>query len=129
MPAELDHLLVPVRDRDASAEQLAAILGVPWSGSRAGPFAAVFVNDGLTIDFDEARGEYPAQHYCFRVSESEFDAILERLIVADIDYRSTPHGPVDRQVGTHGGGRIVYWNEPGGHFWEILTVSYARRGA
>jgi hypothetical protein len=25
------------------------------------------------------------------------------------------------------GGRIVYWNEPDGHQWEMLTVSYARR--
>jgi len=25
------------------------------------------------------------------------------------------------------GGSIVYWNEPDGHYWEILTVSYARQ--
>lgn len=24
------------------------------------------------------------------------------------------------------GGRIAYWNEPDGHQWEVLTVSYAR---
>ncbi len=24
------------------------------------------------------------------------------------------------------GGRLVYWSEPDGHAWEILTVTYAR---
>jgi hypothetical protein len=36
------------------------------------------------------------------------------------------HGPVDGQVDTQHGGRIVYWNEPDGHQWELLTISYAR---
>jgi hypothetical protein len=31
------------------------------------------------------------------------------------------------QVNTQHGGRIVYWNEPAGHVWEALTVSYARQ--
>ena len=24
-------------------------------------------------------------------------------------------------------GTLAYWNEPDGHVWEILTVSYARQ--
>ncbi|MGI9026867.1 MAG: hypothetical protein ACR2GP_15055 [Burkholderiaceae bacterium] len=27
------------------------------------------------------------------------------------------------------GGSIVYWNEPDGHQWEMLTVSYARQAS
>ena len=42
-------------------------------------------------------------------------------------YRSMPHGPMDLQVNTTHGGRIVYWSEPDGHVWEALTVSYARQ--
>ena len=57
----------------------------------------------------------------------EFDAILERIKAAGISYRSTAHGPVDFQVDTQHGGSIVYWNEPDGHQWEMLTVSYARQ--
>ena len=30
------------------------------------------------------------------------------------------------QINTHYGGRMIYWNVPDGHQWEILTVSYAR---
>lgn len=92
-----------------------------------GPFCPVYVNDGLTLDFDQADGPFPAQHYCFRVSDAEFDGIVARIRTRGIAYRSTPHGPVDMRVNTQRGGRIVYWNEPDGHVWEALTVSYARQ--
>ena len=125
----LDHLIVPARDRRAAAERLASILDVPWGDSRFGPFTAVYVSDGLTLDFDEAEGEFAVLHYCFRVDEERFDGILARLQSLSVPYRSTPHGPVDRQVNTQHGGRIVYWSEPDGHAWEVLTQSYARRPA
>jgi hypothetical protein len=127
MTIQLDHTIVPSRDRKAAAELLATLLGVPWAESGVGTFCPVYVNDGLTFDFDQAHGPFPVQHYCFRVSETEFDGILARLEAHRIPYRSAPHGPVDMQINTQHGGRIVYWNEPDGHVWEILTVSYARQ--
>ena len=127
MSVELDHVIVPARDRRAAAELLATLLGVRWAESGIGPFCPVYVNDGLTLDFDQAEGAFPVQHYCFRVSETEFDDILARIRAGGIGYRSTPHGPADRQVNTQHGGRIVYWSEPDGHVWEALTVSYARQ--
>jgi hypothetical protein len=123
---QLDHVIVPARDRRASAELLATLLGVPWSESGVGPFCPVYVNEGLTLDFDQADGPVPIQHYCFRVSEAEFDGIVERIKARRIEYRSTPHGPADMQINIQHGGRIVYWTEPDGHVWEALTVSYAR---
>lgn len=128
MTIHLDHLLVPSRDKRAGAKLLAELLGVPWSETGTGPFAPVYVSDGLTLDFDEWREPLPSIHYCFRVSEREFDAILGRLRDAKIPYRSRVHGPVDYDVDTAHGGRIVYWNVPDGHQWEMLTVSYDRRG-
>ena len=126
MSIRLDHTIVPSRDRKAAAELLAHLLGVPWAKSGVGPFCPVYVSDSLTLDFDQSDEPFPVLHYCFRVSEAEFDGILARIQARGIAYRSTPHGPVDRQVNTHHGGRIVYWNEPDGHVWEALTVSYAR---
>jgi hypothetical protein len=127
MPIQLDHLMVPARDKAAAAKLLAQLLGVPWSETGVGPFAHVFVNDGLTFDFDEWPAPIPQIHYCFRVRQEEFDAILERIRAAEIPYRSNVHGPVDSQVNTSHGGSIVYWNEPDDHQWEMLTVSYARQ--
>ena len=127
MSVQLDHTIVPSRDRRAAAELLADLLGVPWATTGIGPFCPVYVNDGLTLDFDQAEGPFPVLHYCFRVGDSEFDGIVQRLQAHGIAYRSTPHGPVDGRINTQHGGRIVYWSEPDGHVWEALTVSYARR--
>ena len=79
MTVHLDHLMVPARDKIASARLLAELLGVPWSESGVGPFSPVYVNDGLTLDFDQWPEPVPKIHFCFRVSDNEFDAILARI--------------------------------------------------
>lgn len=128
MTVELDHLIVPASDRVAAARRLATLLGVPWAAQAAvGPFSPVYVNDGLTLDFDEWPGEFAKQHFAFRVSPTGFDAILGRLKAAGVPYRSQPHGPDDHRVNDAFGGRLVYWGDPDGHAWEVLTTSYARR--
>src|SRR4029453_3239607 len=124
---QLDHMIVPSRDRRAAAELLARILNVKWSETGIGPFCPVYVSDELTLDFDQAEGEFPVLHYCFRTSDAEFEALLARLQALGIKYRSSPHGAFDMKVNTEHGGRIVYWTEPDGHIWEALTVSYARQ--
>lgn len=127
MTLELDHVIVSARDQRAAARRLAELLGVPWSESGVGPFSPVYVNDGLTLDFIDDDGPFPVQHFCFRVDEETFDAILARLSAAGVAYRSSVRGPQDGAVNTAWGGRMVYWNEPDGHQWEMLTASYARR--
>jgi hypothetical protein len=124
MTIQLDHFIVPSRNQIASAKLLAGLLGVPWAEAGVGPFSPVYINDGLTLDFIETTEDFPVHHYCFRVGRAEFDAILERIKRAGIKYRSTVRGPVDMQVDPQYGN--VYWNEPDGHQWEMLTVSYAR---
>lgn len=127
MSIELDHFIVPCKNQVDSARRLAELLGVPWQESALGYFSPVYLNDGLTLDFEQTDEDYPAAHYCFRVSQQEFDAILGRLNAAGIAYRSRVDGPVDMQSNKDYGGDMVYWNEPDGHQWEMLTVSYARQ--
>ena len=124
MTIHLDHAIVPSRNKVASAKLLAELLAVPWAETGAGPFAPVYINDGLTLDFIETDEHFPIYHFCFRVEQEEFNSILGRIKVAGIKYRSTVRAPVDMQVNKQLGN--VYWNEPDGHQWEILTVSYAR---
>lgn len=129
MAAQLDHLIVPSKDRVAAARRLATLLGVGWAEQGAvGPFSPVFVNDGLTLDFDQWSEPFPPLHYCFRLDPAGFDAVLARIQAAGIPFRSLPHGPDDLRVNTAFGGKLVYWGEPDGHVWEILTVSYEREG-
>lgn len=127
MAIELDHVIVSARNGRASAKMLAGLLGVPWADAGAGPFSPVYVNSGLTLDFIDDDGPFPVQHFCFRVSKPEFDQILERIQSAGIKYRSMVRGPEDMKINTDYGGSMVYWNEPDGHQWEMLTNSYARQ--
>lgn len=127
MTLQLDHFIVSARDPVAAAQRLGELLDVPWAAAaELGPFSPVYLNDGLTLDFVADPGPFPIAHYCFRVSDARFDAILARLQAAKIAYRSEVHKPVDMKVSTAFGGRGVYWNEPEGHQWEMLTASYAR---
>ena len=127
MTVHLDHLMVPSHNKAASAKLLAELLDVSWSETDAGSFTPVYVNEGLTFDFDEWVDPIPMLHFCFRVEQDDFNAILKRIKAAGIPYRSNVHGPVDFQINTQFGGSIVYWNVPDGHQWEMLTVSYARQ--
>jgi hypothetical protein len=126
---ELDHVIVSARDRVAAARLLASLLDVPWDVTSLGIFSAVYVNDGLTLDFITTEEAFSVEHFCFRVSDAEFDAILGRLEAAGIGWRGDVRGANDNQVGTAYGGRNVYWDEPDNHRWEILTRSYARQPA
>ena len=84
MPIELDHTIVPSRTPAASARRLAELLGVAWAASGVAPFSPVYVNDGLTLDFIGTDEAFPVYHFCFRVDEARFDAILARLQAAGV---------------------------------------------
>ena len=51
MPIQLDHFIVSSHSKIASAKLLGELLDVPWAESGIGPFAPVYLNDGLTLDF------------------------------------------------------------------------------
>ena len=124
MPIQLDHVIVPSRDRRAGASALAALLGVPWAESQ-GHFTPVYVNEGLTLDFADRDG-FASHHFCFRVGDEQFEAIFGRIRSAGITYGSSPFGPDDFKINRRLGGKNVYWKDADGHLWEVLTVSYAR---
>jgi hypothetical protein len=83
---------------------------------------------GASPDFDESTEPFPVGHYAFRVDDQHFDAIVHRLTVAKIPYRSTPHGAVDMQINTYGGGRLLYWNGYRGQVHRSPTRQLVKPG-
>ena len=77
MAIRLDHLIVPSRNQAQGAKFLAGLLDVPWA-EKQGTFSPVFVNDSLTVDFAD-RDRFESHHFCFSVSDPEFDAIFGRI--------------------------------------------------
>ncbi|MFE7315327.1 VOC family protein [Streptomyces sp. NPDC057555] len=124
----LDHTIVHSRDRFASARFLAELLDAP-EPKAYGPFAALKMDNGVTLDYAEhiaaAGGEFTATHYAFLVSEEEFDGILGRIQQRDLPYWADPMHTKPQEVNHHDGGRGVYVNDPDGHNMEFLTRTYS----
>ena len=129
---ELNHTLIPSRNKVEAAEFFARIMGLPRLPD--GHFAPVKINDSLAFDFADAddvdlwkdeNGHFARQHYAFKVSEQEFDEIFSRVQAEGLRYGSGP-GPrlYDMQINTHRGGRGVYFDDVNGHSIELLTVSH-----
>jgi catechol 2,3-dioxygenase-like lactoylglutathione lyase family enzyme len=122
MSIQLNHLIVPAKEKWTSARFLAAILGLEV-GSQWGPFVPLRTSNGVTIDFVDA-SNFATHHCAFLVSEDEFDAALARLRDMDIviyaDFMRQKSGEINHLYG----GRGVYFNSPEGHLFEIITQPY-----
>ena len=123
MPIALNHTIVYSRDKQEGAQFLTDLLGLP-AATAWGPFVAVELSNGVTLDYHDADGDIAPQHYCFLVSEQEFDAIFERITQGGLAHWADPGHRQPDEINTHDGGRGVYFDDPSGHVLEIITQPY-----
>lgn len=123
MSIQLNHTIVPARDAKASATFLTEILGLR-EPVRFGPFWTVTLDNGVTLDYQDSEEAMPIEHYAFLVSESEFDAIFARIEQRSLEYWADPMHSRPFQINRNDGGRGLYWNDPNGHYLEIITRPY-----
>jgi catechol 2,3-dioxygenase-like lactoylglutathione lyase family enzyme len=121
MTVELNHFIVPAHDKQRSARFLADILGLQV-GEQWGPFIPVRVGP-VTIDFEDA-GEIRSMHLAFLVNEEEFDAAHSRLRHNEVPTYADPFRRVPGRINHLYGGRGVYFDDPDGHFFELITAPY-----
>ena len=124
MPIKLNHTIVNVRDKRASANFFTELFGLP----KAKPFGSYFLSvplaNDVTLDFCDADYEVEKQHYAFLVSDAEFDAIYGRIKERGVDYWADPGKREKGKINRHDGGRGVYFNDPSGNYLEIITRPY-----
>ena len=123
MAVELNHTIVHARDRHASAEFLADILGLP-APVEFGPFLAVETSNGVTLDFMETVEVVLTEHYAFLVSEAEFDQIFGRIEARGLPYWADPGRTERSRINRRDGGRGLYFVDPNGHLLEVITRPY-----
>ena len=123
MAAQLNHTIVYVRDKRESATFLAEILDLD-PPTPFGPFLVVQVDNDVSLDFMDADGPVHPQHYAFLVSEPDFDQIFGRIRGRGLPYWADPGRRRSGEINTNDGGRGVYWEDPSGHFLEIITRPY-----
>ena len=123
MSVELNHTIVHATDREATAEFLTSVLGLPHA-ARYGPFRVVTLSNGVSLDVMRSPAPIAPQHYAFLVSDTEFDAIHARLSERGLTYWADPMRREPGRINHHDGGRGLYWAAPDGHNLEIITVPY-----
>jgi catechol 2,3-dioxygenase-like lactoylglutathione lyase family enzyme len=123
MAIQLNHTIIAARDAKASATWLCEILGRD-APTRFGPFWAVSLDNGVTLDFQDSADTLPIEHYAFLVSEAEFDAIFARIRARELRYWADPMHRRAFEINHNDGGRGLYWNDPDGHYLEIITRPY-----
>jgi catechol 2,3-dioxygenase-like lactoylglutathione lyase family enzyme len=123
MAVALNHTIVHARDKRASAEFYSSVFGF-GEPKPFGPFLDVETANGVTLAFFETQDPFEAQHYAFLVSDAEFDAIFGRVKARGLAYWADPARKQEGETNTLFGGRGVYFEDPGGHFLEIITRPY-----
>jgi catechol 2,3-dioxygenase-like lactoylglutathione lyase family enzyme len=127
MAVQLNHTIVAVRDKQESATFLSEILGV-GTPVPFGPFLVVEVDNDVSLDFADDHGPVHPQHYAFLVDEERFDEIFGRIRERGLAYWADPARRHPGETNTNDGGRGVYWEDPSGHFLEIITRPYGSGG-
>lgn len=127
MAVQLNHTIVHARDNVDSAAFVADILGLP-PPRRFGPFMVVDTANGVSLDFISTGEPMIVEHYAFLVSEAEFDEIFGRIQARGLEYWADPRHAHKGQINHHDGGRGVYFNDPSGHYLEIITRPYGSSG-
>jgi catechol 2,3-dioxygenase-like lactoylglutathione lyase family enzyme len=125
MAITFNHTIVAAKDRQESASFFTELFGLP-DAKEFGPFLAVTLNHGVSLDYAQvAEGEdIRPQHYAFLVSEDEFSAIYGRIKARGMQHWADPRGSRPGEINHNDGGRGVYFQDPAGHYLEILTRPY-----
>ena len=123
MSVQLNHTIIWCRDKKASANFFAEILGLA-KPARFGPFLVLELANGVSLDFHEVDGKIQSQHYAFLISESEFDEIFARIRERGLSYWADPMRSRPGEISRNDGGRGMYFDDPNGHFLEVITRPY-----
>jgi catechol 2,3-dioxygenase-like lactoylglutathione lyase family enzyme len=122
MATELNHMIIPAKDKPASAHFLAQILGLSVA-PEWGPFVPIRTSNGVVLDFAEET-EVRAMHCAFLVGDAEFDAALARLEALGVTFYADFNKAGRGMVNCLYGGRGVYFDDPNGHLFELITKPY-----
>ena len=123
MSIELNHTIIAAHDSKLSAHFLAEILGLP-EPTPFGPFMVVKTDNRVSLDFMQTSKEIQSKHYAFLISETEFDAVFKRICDRNIPYWADHKKEHVSTINHNDGGRGLYFNDPNGHFLEIITRPY-----
>jgi len=123
MAAQLNHTIVWCRDKHRSSAFMAEMLSLPDPQPFA-HFMVIPLENGVSLDFMEKDGAVAPQHYAFLVSDEAFDAGMALVAAKKLAFWADPARGKPGEINRHWGGRGVYFEDPDGHFLELITRPY-----
>ena len=129
MAIRFNHTIVAARNREESAAYFTDVFGLA-PAEEFGPFLVVTVEHGVSLDFAQVPDdqEIHPQHYAFLVDDADFDAIYDRILQRGQQHWADPRGARPGEINQDDGGRGVYFQDPAGHYLEIITRPYGFGG-
>ena len=124
MGVQLNHTIVWCNDKEKSSAFLVEMLGLAESPIPFGPMLVVRLSNGVSMDFYQQDGKITLQHYAFLVTEEEFDQVFARVKAKGFTYWADPAREKPGEIYHHFGGRGIYFDDPNGHFLEVMTRPY-----
>ncbi|MFE3073672.1 VOC family protein [Streptomyces sp. NPDC059247] len=123
MAVTFNHTIIAAVDREESARFFRELLELPEAPSW-GPFLNVQLSDGVLIQFAEPPVEIQMQHYAFLVDDELFERAYARLREQGVEHWADPQMRRPGETNTEHGGRGVYFKDPAGHAFELITRPY-----
>ena len=130
MSIKFNHTIVAARDKTGVGELPHRALRPARARSRSAISWRSTVANDVSLDYAEVPDgqEIHPQHYAFLVSEDEFDAIYGKIRERGMEHWADPRGSRPGEINHNDGGRGVYFQDPAGHYLEILTRPYGSGG-
>jgi catechol 2,3-dioxygenase-like lactoylglutathione lyase family enzyme len=121
---ELNHLIILAREKQQTAHFLTSLLGLPDATPADGPvpgfFLCIELKNAITLLIAQAN-EHSIGHYAFKVPESTFEQVVQRLKENNIDHWADPRMQRPGECYEENGNKGFYVIDPSGHGIEILT--------
>ena len=89
MAIQLDHMILPVAELEASIAFFTEIMGCAYEGT-SGPFSVIRVTPDFTLQL-APWGTGRGVHLAFALPRAEFDAAFDRVKAAGIPYGDSFH--------------------------------------
>jgi catechol 2,3-dioxygenase-like lactoylglutathione lyase family enzyme len=115
---EVNHIVIPAKDKRATAELLAYVLGLEVEGC-FGEFVRIRGSNGLRLDFSEPTACWAFQ-CALLVSDAEFDAALSRIDSGAVNFYAEFDRTGFGDINWRDGSRCIYFDDPNGHLFELI---------
>jgi catechol 2,3-dioxygenase-like lactoylglutathione lyase family enzyme len=90
MSIELNHTIIQTNNKAESVRFYTEMFGFKYSGD-LGPFAPIEIpGQSLKLDFLDDRKNFERLHFAFKVSDTTFDEIFEKIVERKLTYGSEP---------------------------------------